>query len=68
MVVYRGQRVGRVDGERGGVHARTVDERVAVVGAGPAGLAAPWAIGRAGLIRSWLTRRTLGSGPLAGPP
>jgi putative flavoprotein involved in K+ transport len=31
-----------------GVHARIVDEHVVVVGAGPAGLAAAWAIGRAG--------------------
>jgi NADPH-dependent 2,4-dienoyl-CoA reductase/sulfur reductase-like enzyme len=30
-------------------HARFVDERVVVIGAGPAGLAAAWAIGRAGL-------------------
>ena len=30
-------------------YARTVDERVAVIGAGPAGLAAAWAIGQAGL-------------------
>lgn len=32
-----------------GIHARTVDERVVVVGAGPAGLAAAWAIRRAGI-------------------
>ena len=32
-----------------GVHARIVDEHVVVVGAGPAGLAAAWAIARAGL-------------------
>jgi hypothetical protein len=32
-----------------GVHARSVDELVVVIGAGPAGLAAAWAIGRAGL-------------------
>ena len=30
-------------------HAHCVDERVVVIGAGPAGLAAAWAIGRAGL-------------------
>ena len=30
-------------------HARWVDERVIVIGAGPAGLAAAWAIGRAGV-------------------
>lgn len=39
----------RVDGGLGTVDARTVDEHVVVVGAGPAGLAAAWAIGRAGL-------------------
>lgn len=38
-----------VDGGREGVHARIVDEHVVVVGAGPAGLAAGWAIRRAGL-------------------
>jgi DNA-binding CsgD family transcriptional regulator len=38
-----------VDGGRGRVHARTVDEHVVVIGAGPAGLAAAWAIGRAGV-------------------
>jgi hypothetical protein len=38
-----------IDGGRYGVHARIVDEHVVVVGAGPAGLAAAWAIGRAGL-------------------
>jgi putative flavoprotein involved in K+ transport len=38
-----------VDGGRGGVQARIVDEHVVVVGAGPAGLAAAWAIRRAGL-------------------
>ena len=32
-----------------GVDARTVDERVVVIGAGPAGLAAAWAIRRAGV-------------------
>jgi putative flavoprotein involved in K+ transport len=36
-------------GDAGCGHARCVDERVAVIGAGPAGLAAAWEIGRAGL-------------------
>jgi putative flavoprotein involved in K+ transport len=38
-----------VDGGWGGVQAHIVDEHVVVVGAGPAGLAAAWAIRRAGL-------------------
>jgi putative flavoprotein involved in K+ transport len=38
-----------VDGGAVCRHARGVDERVVVIGAGPAGLAAAWAIGRAGL-------------------
>jgi putative flavoprotein involved in K+ transport len=36
-------------GSAGCVHARGVNERVVVIGAGPAGLAAAWAIGRTGL-------------------
>lgn len=47
----KGQRPGArgLDGGAARLQARTVDERVTVVGAGPAGLAAAWAIRRAGI-------------------
>jgi NADPH-dependent 2,4-dienoyl-CoA reductase/sulfur reductase-like enzyme len=57
---FRAGSVGTSSGQRerpgltgGGAcgHARWIDERVVVIGAGPAGLAAAWEIHRAGLER-----------------